>query len=114
MLIRRRGGGWGIPKGGVEKRLSQKANALKELYEEAGVLATFMKGSTRYRARREDGVQDIKVFVVRLEVLLRKYPERVGRQRKLFTPEKAAKHLPRSVTKLMKRVFKKTQAKGTK
>lgn len=79
---------WVFPKGKVG-RLNPKLAALKEVYEEAGVLGELEEkiGVVHLRNKR------VTVFVMRKGVLLRSYPEH-ERKRKWLTMERVMEEVP--------------------
>lgn len=99
LLVRRSGGtGWTIPKGGTVKGLSRKASAVKEVYEEAGVVGAIQsKLTTLY------GVEEIlHIYPMELVELLKKYPEKTYRERKFFSYKQAKQNLPKQQQQLLK------------
>ena len=87
---------WVLPKDWMEKRLAPHALAGKEAFEEAGVVGAAERrpiGSYDYLKR---GPRDrvtpcsVRVFPLRVERLLDKWPERRQRQRRWFSPAEAA------------------------
>jgi 8-oxo-dGTP pyrophosphatase MutT (NUDIX family) len=96
MLVTSRDTGrWVLPKGWAEKRLSGRALAGKEAFEEAGILgevSTYPVGTYRYGKRLPlSQILDCRVKVYRLEVnrVLEDWPERAQRQRQWFTLSEA-------------------------
>lgn len=100
MLITSRDTGrWIVPKGWIEEDEDGPAAALREAWEEAGVIGTVLAGSAighyRYikqRPRRGDALCDVDVYLVRLEDQKDIWPEKGQRKRKWF-PVATAIHL---------------------
>jgi len=87
---------WVIPKGWIEPNEPPHRGAAREALEEAGLVGEADPdpiGCYVYGKRRAQGaVTPIEVAVFRFRVarLLRQWPERRERERRLFTPEAAA------------------------
>jgi 8-oxo-dGTP pyrophosphatase MutT (NUDIX family) len=87
---------WVIPKGWIEPGEAASHSAAREAFEEAGLAGEAEEhplGLYTYAKRLPRGaVQPCEVLVFRFRVarLLREWPERRERQRRLFTPEAAA------------------------
>jgi 8-oxo-dGTP pyrophosphatase MutT (NUDIX family) len=87
---------WVLPKGWMEKRLAPHALAAKEAFEEAGVLGRAERrpiGRYDYlkRVPRDRVIPcSVRVFPLRVERLLDKWPERRQRERRWFSPAEAA------------------------
>ena len=87
---------WVLPKGWMEKRLSPHALAAKEAFEEAGVLGDVARRPIGRYDYLKRGPRDrltacsVRVFPLRVERLLDKWPERRQRQRRWFSPAEAA------------------------
>jgi 8-oxo-dGTP pyrophosphatase MutT (NUDIX family) len=100
LITRRRSKKWGIPKGRVVPHLSFRENAVKEAFEEAGVLghvSPFSVGVFRAEKRRANSPQPevIEVWIYLLEVAetLSDWPEREKRATQWVTCEAAARRL---------------------
>ena len=87
---------WVLPKGWREKRLAPHALAAKEAFEEAGVVGRVERrpiGRYDYlkRVPRDRLVAcSVRVYPLRVERLLDRWPERRQRQRRWFSPAEAA------------------------
>lgn len=87
---------WVIPKGWIEPQEPAHRSAAREAFEEAGLLGeadTEPLGSYAYPKRRADGsavTTEVLVFRFRVARQLRDWPERLERERRLFTPAAAA------------------------
>jgi ADP-ribose pyrophosphatase YjhB (NUDIX family) len=100
LITRRRSKKWGIPKGRVVPHLSFRENAVKEAFEEAGVVghvSPFSVGVFRAEKRRTNSPQPevIEVWIYLLEVVetLSDWPERDKRATQWVTCESAARRL---------------------
>jgi ADP-ribose pyrophosphatase YjhB (NUDIX family) len=100
LISRRRSKKWGIPKGRVVPHLSFRENAVKEAFEEAGVLghvSRFSVGVFRAEKRRANSPQPevIEVWIYLLEVAetLSDWPEKDKRATRWVTCEAAARQL---------------------
>lgn len=81
-------GVWTHPKGGVEKGLSPAESAVKEVYEEAGVLGP-IKYLGSYAFNKAGVKQHVIMYHMTTAVLLKKYPEWKIRSRKWMSVDKA-------------------------
>lgn len=97
LLLTSRGKGeWGIPKGWPMTRLSPKATARQEAFEEAGLKGRVLCGSVgqyRYRkaSARVHGRITVKVFILKVSRQLDRWPEKHERKTRWFSPAKAAR-----------------------
>lgn len=86
MVTSRGGGRWLFPKGGIGKGLSPADSALREAYEEAGVLGDLHATPVgRYRFRKRDmprGAEacDVEVFLLHVRRQLETWPEKGQRR----------------------------------
>jgi 8-oxo-dGTP pyrophosphatase MutT (NUDIX family) len=96
LLLTSRGRGrWGIPKGWPMPQRSPKNTARREAFEEAGLkgrIRTLPVGRYRYSKRlgNHPDMITVKVFILRVERQLRKWPEKPERKRRWFKPGDAA------------------------
>jgi 8-oxo-dGTP pyrophosphatase MutT (NUDIX family) len=104
LITRRRSKKWGIPKGRVVSHLSFRENAVKEAFEEAGVVghvSPFSVGVFRAEKRRANSPEPevIEVWVYLLEVaeMLSDWPEREKRTIRWVTCDAAARRLSEPV-----------------
>ena len=87
---------WVLPKGWIEPEEPPHRSAAREAFEEAGLLGETEPeplGSYAYPKRRADGsavTTEVLVFRFRVARQLRDWPERLERERRLFTPAAAA------------------------
>lgn len=95
LVTARNSGRWIIPKGWPMNGKTPADAALREAWEEAGVLgkaSAQIVGLYSYSKQTGDGNLPCVglVFPIRVKSLARKYPERNQRKRKWFSPKKAA------------------------
>lgn len=98
LLITSRGSGrWIIPKGWPVDQATPAEAAMTEAWEEAGVkgrASPICLGIFSYSKELSPGETlpcVVAVFPVRVDSLKKNYPERTSRQRRWFSPKKAAK-----------------------
>ncbi len=96
------GQGWVHPKGGIEPGLSARASALKELYEEAGILAVQSKRLGTVMSHGKYGICSIEFFHVRNSIQLDKYPERKTRKRRWMSVREAMLNTKKDVRPVLK------------
>ena len=95
LLVRSsKGGKWVFPKGGVEKDLTVKKSALKELYEEAGVVGKIQDKLGRYKYRKMGRPQEVILYSCKYTKDTKDWPEKKLRKRKWFSFKDAMKALP--------------------
>jgi 8-oxo-dGTP pyrophosphatase MutT (NUDIX family) len=96
LLTSRDTGRWIIPKGWPGRRLTPRAAAEREAYEEAGIEGTIRPpqpiGRYHYEKHLEAGSIRIKVkvFLLYVERQLGAWPEQAERQTRWLSPEEAA------------------------
>jgi len=84
---------WVIPKGVKEPHLSPKKSAIKEAWEEAGILGKVSKTSIgAYRYRKWGGICTVKVFVMEVNKVVRKWEESF-RDREWFSHREALRRI---------------------
>ena len=67
---------WIFPKGIIEKSLSSKESAVKEAFEEAGVIGEIQnKKLGKYSYKKWGGKCKVKVYSLSVKTLLNDYPE---------------------------------------
>jgi 8-oxo-dGTP pyrophosphatase MutT (NUDIX family) len=92
MLVTTRGSGtWVIPKGWPDRKLTVAASAVREAYEEAGLLGSLVGdepvGCYRYEKRnssRRAEIFEVSVFLFAVERQLAKWPEKAQRKTRWF------------------------------
>lgn len=98
LLVTTRGRrGWIIPKGWPIRHLTAAATAVREAYEEAGLVGTVVGDGPvgvycyeKHRNARRTTIYEVSVFLFAVERQLRKWPEKSERQTRWFTPEEAS------------------------
>jgi 8-oxo-dGTP pyrophosphatase MutT (NUDIX family) len=114
LITTRRRAGWIIPKGVVAPGSGPEESALKEAYEEAGIRgeASATEELGEYEYEKWGGVCTVKVYLMRVESVLERWPESGKRERRWMTVERAAQvvreqglralilSVPRSLTRL--------------
>jgi 8-oxo-dGTP pyrophosphatase MutT (NUDIX family) len=87
---------WVVPKGWIEPNEAPHRSAAREAFEEAGLAGEADPtplGAYAYAKRMPRGVvlpTEVVVFRLRVARLMRDWPERRERERRLFTPDAAA------------------------
>lgn len=87
------GKSWVFPKGGVEPGLTKRQNALKETYEEAGVLGIPGEKVGRYSYLKGGVMQDVHMYEMHVVEVLSEYPESNKRARKWVNLDSVADEL---------------------
>jgi 8-oxo-dGTP pyrophosphatase MutT (NUDIX family) len=97
LVTTRRGRSWIIPKGWPIRSLTAAATAVREAYEEAGLVGNVVGeepvGHYRYEKRRNSRkttVFEVAVFLFAVERQLRKWPEKAERRTRWFAPAEAS------------------------
>lgn len=81
---------WGIPKGMVEPAMSPLESAIKEAYEEAGILGKVCERSIgMYAYQKDTRLCEVELFVMEVVEELPQWPE-MYRKRIWVSPEEAA------------------------
>jgi len=87
---------WIVPKGWQEKKVTDRDQAGREAFEEAGAIGVISDqpiGSYRYDKRLKDGrvkTIDVAVYSLQVSELLDSWPEMDERERRWMTPTQAA------------------------
>jgi 8-oxo-dGTP pyrophosphatase MutT (NUDIX family) len=96
LITSRDTGRWIVPKGWIENDEDGPAAALREAWEEAGVIGELVSprsiGHYRYlkqRPRRGDALCDVDVYVFNLKEEKKRWPEKAERTRQWFPVEEA-------------------------
>jgi 8-oxo-dGTP pyrophosphatase MutT (NUDIX family) len=88
---------WGIPKGWPIRKRSPEGTARREAFEEAGLKGRVIRhvpiGRYSY-SKSGSGEIVVKVFVMQVDCQVRKWPEKLERKTRWFTPAKAAARIP--------------------
>lgn len=103
LLVRATGGkAWVFPKGGVEVGLDKKENAVKEAWEEAGVIGVVGSGLGTYHYKKNEQLQVVTMYAMSVVAVLDDYPEVAIRARQWVKIEEAYKLLKtRQLQKLL-------------
>lgn len=80
---------WVFPKGGVERGLSKRENAVKEVAEEGGVVGVLGSKLGIFQYDKDDVTQVVHMFSMHAVMELDDYPEVKTRERKWMTAEEA-------------------------
>ncbi|MCY0095288.1 NUDIX hydrolase [Hoeflea ulvae] len=91
LITSRDTGRWIVPKGWIEKGEDGAAAAIRETWEEAGLIGEVLPGGpvghyryVKQRPRRGDAICDVDVYLVRLIEEGSNWPEKGQRRRKWF------------------------------
>ncbi|KYC41519.1 NUDIX hydrolase [Scytonema hofmannii PCC 7110] len=104
LITSRNSQNWGIPKGGVTDGMSPAASAVKEAWEEAGVVGQVdaYKLNT-YEYRKKGKTYKVKMFLLPVETVLEDYPEVGQRQRQWVNVIQAVRQVKKgSVKRILK------------
>lgn len=83
------GEGWGFPKGGVQKNMTESDSAVKETFEEAGVQGKIGKRLGEYIYRKNGKEQIVYLYPMKVEKELDVWPEMKIRKRKWVSVDEA-------------------------
>jgi len=86
---------WVYPKGGVEKNLSSRESAAKEVYEEAGVAGQILSTLGTYKYRKQGRDQSVVMYGMLYKNDTPDWPEKGLRKRKWFPLKDARKKVPK-------------------
>jgi 8-oxo-dGTP pyrophosphatase MutT (NUDIX family) len=102
LLITTRNDNWGLPKGNLIKKIGARKTALREAYEEAGLVGEIKgKGKKFWPASEES----IYFWPMTVEKELNRWPERNYRTRKWVKPSKALQLIKRKAYKKAIKLF---------
>ena len=91
LITSRRRKRWIIPKGIVEPDLTPAESAVKEAFEEAGVVGEVSTSSVgTYQYKKWNGTCTVEVFSLQVKEVLKAWPEVQERTRAWLSPEEAA------------------------
>ena len=95
LLVRsRKNKKWIIPKGIIESGMTPSRSAEKEAHEEAGAKGKIFRVLLgEYNYKKWGGTCRVKVFAMRVERVLEKWPEDYFRERRWFEFPKAVKNI---------------------
>lgn len=104
--------GWGLPKGGVEPKMTLEASAAKEADEEAGLIGEVKHnlGATEY-VKGDEGNQHVTWFCMKVTKTKDIYDEWQIRERRWFSVEDAVLLLTKDVAEIMLKAEKKLASK---
>lgn len=88
---------WVFPKGGIEPNLSAQQNAVKECWEEAGVIGHIGDCISMYSFEKDGVKQHVTMFAMECIAELTVYPESEIRERKWVAVGEAEKLLGRQL-----------------
>lgn len=92
LISTRSGNNWTIPKGIVEKRLEDSESAVKEAFEEAGLIGNIDETiSWQFRFQKWGGICDVKLYPMMVEKELDDFPENELREKKWLSVNEAIK-----------------------
>lgn len=83
------GEGWGFPKGGVQKNMTESDSAVKETFEEAGIQGKIGKRLGEYIYRKNGKEQVVYLYPMKAEKELDVWPEMKIRKRKWVSVDEA-------------------------
>jgi phosphohistidine phosphatase len=92
LISTRSGKNWTIPKGIIEDRLEDSESAVKEAFEEAGLIGNLDETiSWQFRFRKWGGICDVKLYPMFVEKELDDFPENKLREKKWLSVKEAVK-----------------------
>jgi phosphohistidine phosphatase len=92
LITTRRGKEWTIPKGIIEERFEDPESAVKEAFEEAGLIGNIDETiSWQFRFRKWGGICDVKLYPMQVEKELEDFPENKVRAKKWLSVKDAVK-----------------------
>ncbi|QDH83484.1 NUDIX hydrolase [Achromobacter phage Motura] len=94
---------WTFPKGGMEPELSATENAVKEIFEEAGVVVCPDQMVGRYDYVKDGTLQMVYLFLMRPVLQVDDYPEALIRRRKWMRIDAACASLCDTQSALLQR-----------
>jgi len=92
LISTRSGKNWTIPKGIIEDGLEDSESAIKEAFEEAGLIGNIDETiSWQFRFRKWGGICDVRLYPMIVENELEKFPELGQREKKWLSVKEAVK-----------------------
>lgn len=92
LITSRNGNGWLMPKGIIDKGLEPAESALKEAFEEAGIIGNISETiNWIFKYSKWEGVCEVIVYPMLVEKELDDYPEKDLRKKKWFSVKEATK-----------------------
>ena len=106
-LIRKGNNPWSIPKGLIEHGDTQRATAVREAWEEAGIRGRLVGRSIgRYRYDKWGDTLTVAVYLMKVRSSERRWPESDVRRRQWMAPARASAALRRHPARpLLKRML---------
>lgn len=102
MLVRSSSGkGWVFPKGGIESNLTAQQNAVKEVWEEAGVVGHLGQCVGHYRYTKAEVQQRVVMYEMEAVAILESYPEADIRARRWFVLSEAYGYVSKDLRKCL-------------
>jgi 8-oxo-dGTP pyrophosphatase MutT (NUDIX family) len=106
MLVRSTSGNsWCFPKGGIEDHLNSRTNAIKEVYEEAGVIGDLGETLLRYKYKKGGVRQHVTLYAMELAHELNEYPEAHMRSRIWVNAGDAYKYLSKELAQALDELY---------
>lgn len=94
LISTRSGNNWTIPKGIIEDSLEDSESAIKEAFEEAGLIGNIDETITwQFRFRKWGGICDVKLYPMIIDKELDEYPENEIREKKWLSVKDAIKRV---------------------
>ena len=104
LVTSRSGERWVIPKGIIEGKATPLESAVREAYEEAGIKGkAYGRAIGEYRYQKWGGTCQVKVFLFKVNKVLKEWPEVHFRQRAWVSVEEAVKRVSERALKNMVR-----------
>ena len=92
LISSRSGKNWTIPKGIIESSLEKTESAMKEAFEEAGLIGNIDETITwQFRFRKWGGICDVRLYPMLVTDELDEFPEIKTREKKWLSVEDAIK-----------------------
>ena len=92
----RRGGSWTMPKGNIEEGEQSSECAVRETFEEAGLVGRVLEPELcRYVDRKGKKSSEVTVWLLEVDKSHKKWPEHKRRARQWVSPRKAIRLLAR-------------------
>ncbi|GAB4372236.1 MAG: NUDIX hydrolase [Elainellaceae cyanobacterium] len=90
LITSSKGKRWIVPKGWIEPHMSSADSAVKEAYEEAGVLGSIITPAIgSYESRKWGLPCSVEIFLMKVETVLDNWEEAHTRERKWLSVDKA-------------------------
>lgn len=96
LLITTRNDNWGLPKGNLIRKLGARKTALREAYEEAGIIGCIEGKGKLFTFEQEESIH---FWPMEVEKELTSWPESNSRDRKWVKPSKAFQMIKRKASR---------------